>query len=90
MSVLLFVSCITTSDQEFAILDQGIDNLCEQVPDAENCQSDEESDLGDITGESDTDIPEDTSCNSLMRVRRVLPINNATTPVNTQPLPIAS
>lgn len=86
MSVFLFISCLTTSDQEFAILDQGIDNLCEQVPDAENCQSDEESDLGDITGESDTDIPEDTSCNSLMRVRRVLPINNATTPVNTQPI----
>ena len=34
----------------------------------------------------DTDVPEDTSCNTLMRVRRILPVNNATAPVNTQPI----
>ena len=56
MMWLLFSSCLVRSDQEFAVLNQGVESVCDRLPQAQNCQPEEEEEFEPIPNDDD---PED-------------------------------
>ena len=84
----LFLSCLVGSDQEFAVIDQGVESVCDRFPDANNCVPQQEEEFEPIPqGDDPEDFePEDTSCNSDMRIRKVLPAAEAVVPINVKPI----
>lgn len=91
MMLLWFHGCLVGSDQEFAVIDQRLEDICERVPDAQNCQPEpeiEEEGFEPIPQDDDPEDfpPEDTSCDSEMRIRKLLPTYNAIAPINTKPI----
>ena len=83
----LFFSCLVHSDQEFAVLKQGGESVCERFPEAQNCQPEGEE-FEPIPNDDDPEDfpPEDTSCNSAMRIRKVIPLVDSVVPVNVKPI----
>ena len=86
---LLFSSCLVRSDQEFAVLNQGVESVCDRLPQAQNCQpEEEEQEFEPIPNDDDPEdfLPEDTSCDTAMRIRKVLPAVDSVVPVNVKPI----
>ena len=54
--VWLFLSCLVGSDQEFAVIDQGVESVCERFQDANNCVPQQEEEFEPIPQGDD---PED-------------------------------
>ena len=84
----LYLSCMVGSDQEFAVIDDGVESVCDRFPEANNCVPKEEEEFEPIPQNDDPEDfePEDTSCNSDMRIRKVLPAAEAVVPVNVKPI----
>lgn len=86
--LLMMISCVVRSDQEFAVLNDGVDSICERYPYADGCQPEEEMEPppeNDL-GTAEEPLPEDRSCDSEMRIRKVLPGPDAVVPVNVKPI----
>jgi hypothetical protein len=83
----MMTSCFTQSEQEFAVIDQPTESLCDRMPNAIECMPEDEGFEPIPQDEDPEDFPpEDTSCNSAMRIRKVIPLANSTAPVNTKPI----
>lgn len=86
--------CFTRSENSFSVVSGKIEDICERVPSASNCQEEdtfpeyEMDDSDNPYGEEDTEVDsfDDTGCNEEMRVRKTIPNSNKSAPVNTKPI----
>jgi hypothetical protein len=83
--------CVMSSENQFAVVNSTVEDMCERVPSAQNCLPEEEEPFEeDLVGPPEPpdtgDLPEDRSCNSPMRIRKIIPFENHAVPINVQPV----
>lgn len=91
---LFDLACFTKTENSFAVMSGGVEDICDIAPLSSNCQDQEpesefsQEDPDNPYGEEDTEVDalEDTSCDEEMRVRKIIPLSDKSAPLNTKPI----